>query len=199
MCFGISAQIIRTPRLLHGYDIWDKIQVTIFFIQETIISILYIIEARSALMNKIILGTDSNSVREVVHHLILVNVVAITLDCILLGLSYSPLFFVQAAYKPCVYAIKLRIEFAILNRLVSVFVSPTSRGSNAEQGEAMGISFKPSWESVQLNEIERVESKSSQMSNKYENTVEATESLSMTRIVRTDEMGVESTQPRGMI
>lgn len=57
--------------------------------------------------------------REVFRHLIYVNVLVIFLDCSLLALSYADFFYVQSAYKPCVYGVKLRVEFAILNRLIA--------------------------------------------------------------------------------
>jgi hypothetical protein len=54
------------------------------------------------------------------RHLIYTNILVVFLDCTLLGMSYSPYFYVQAAFKPCVYGVKLRVEFSILNRLVSI-------------------------------------------------------------------------------
>jgi hypothetical protein len=126
MGLGTAAQASRIPHLISANLIWDRVQVTIFFIQETIISILYIVETRRVLLNRSILGQDDETVRTVMHHLIYTNSLIIFLDCTLLAMSYSPYFFVQAAFKPCVYGVKLRVEFSILNRLVS-----TLRGSLA--------------------------------------------------------------------
>jgi hypothetical protein len=112
---GVAAQASRVPHLLSANLIWDRVQVTIFFLQETIISIWYIVATRSVLQNRSILGEDDKTVRTVMRHLIYTNVLVVFLDCSLLGMSYSPYFYVQAAFKPCVYGVKLRIEFSILN------------------------------------------------------------------------------------
>jgi hypothetical protein len=125
MGLGIAAQASRIPRLMSANMVWDRVQVSIFFVQETIISILYIFETRRVLRNRSTLGQDDKMVRTVMHHLIYTNLLVVCLDISLLGMSYSTFFYVQAAYKPCVYGVKLRIEFSILNRLVH-----TLRGSS---------------------------------------------------------------------
>jgi hypothetical protein len=139
MGLGTAAQASRIPHLISANLIWDRIQVTIFFVQETIISILYIVETRRVLLNRSVLGQDDETVRTVMRHLIYTNSLIIFLDCTLLAMSYSPYFFVQAAFKPCVYGVKLRVEFSILNRLVS-----TLRGSLAQLKTDSGHAPDPS-------------------------------------------------------
>lgn len=56
--------------------------------------------------------------KQVLVHLVLTNVLVIALDVALLGVQYAGLFYLQGAFKPCVYGVKLKVEFAILNRLV---------------------------------------------------------------------------------
>jgi hypothetical protein len=82
------------------------------------LSLLYIVETRKRLKDTAILHHNDRS-REVFWHLIYVNVLIIVLDCSNLAISYANFFYVQRAYKPCVYGIKLRIEFSILNRLIT--------------------------------------------------------------------------------
>jgi hypothetical protein len=125
MGLGTAAQASQISRLMSANRIWDRIQVSIFFVQETIISILYIVETRKVLQNRSTLGQDDKSIQTVMHHLIYTNLLVVFLDISLLGMSYSSFFYVQAAYKPCVYGVKLRVEFSILNRLVH-----TLRGSS---------------------------------------------------------------------
>jgi hypothetical protein len=55
---GIAAQASRIPHILSANLIWDRVQVTIFCLQEAIISILYIVETRRVLLNRSILGQD---------------------------------------------------------------------------------------------------------------------------------------------
>ena len=127
MGLGTAAQASQISRLMSANRIWDRIQVSIFFVQETIISILYIVETRKVLQNRSTLGQDDKSIQTVMHHLIYTNLLVVFLDISLLGMSYSTFFYVQAAYKPCVYGVKLRVEFSILNRLVH-----TLRGSSMQ-------------------------------------------------------------------
>lgn len=99
--------------------IWDKIQLAAFFIQETLIGLLYIRETAAHLKNMTLLGTNRKTTRRNLQRLILVNIFIIVLDCSLIGLCYAGFFFLQGFYKVAVYAIKLRTEFTILNQLRS--------------------------------------------------------------------------------
>lgn len=114
-------------------SIWDRVQVGIFFVEETTISILYVIETRRRLRNMPTLGDgDHNTVGNVMRHLIYANLLVICLDISVLGICYSNHFYIQGAYKPCVYGLKLRVEFSILNRLISSL----QRSTNVLSGQA---------------------------------------------------------------
>jgi hypothetical protein len=99
--------------------IWDKVELAAFFVQETIISLLYIRETARHLKTVALLGTNTRTTRRILRHLIFVNVFIICLDCSLIGLCYAGFFFLQGYYKAAVYAVKLRTEFTILNQLRS--------------------------------------------------------------------------------
>jgi len=131
MGLGIAAQGSGIPRLMNANKVWDKIQVSIFFVQETIISIMYIFETQRVLNNRATLGQNDSVTRTVMHHLIWTNILVVCLDITLLGLSYSTYFYVQSAYKPCVYGVKLRVEFSILNRLVQTIRGGSSLHSHS--------------------------------------------------------------------
>ncbi|KAH7108997.1 hypothetical protein B0J13DRAFT_490244 [Dactylonectria estremocensis] len=98
------------------YSIYEKIQVSVFFIQELIISSLYIRETvklarlQSAIRN-------GRKWRPPMIRLIAINVIIILLDITILGLEYANYYNIQTAYKALVYSIKLKMEFTILNRL----------------------------------------------------------------------------------
>jgi hypothetical protein len=84
------------------------------------------------------------------HHLIYINILIICLDITLLGIQYASLFYLQGAFKPAVYSIKLKLEFVILNRLIktisrtqtSVVGSDVRLGTGSETG---GISITRGW------------------------------------------------------
>lgn len=124
-----------SPGLFRINLAWDRTQVTVFFVQETTLSLLYIWQARKYLRNSSLLsqpylettsgsatmaGRAARETHQVLSHLVLANILVIALDIALLGVQYADLFYLQGAFKPCVYGVKLKIEFAILNRLVEI-------------------------------------------------------------------------------
>ncbi|KAJ3493742.1 hypothetical protein NLG97_g4541 [Lecanicillium saksenae] len=98
------------------YDIFEKIQLVVFFVQEVIISSIYITEASRLLKFQFEVGSVAN--RGIMGNLILVNAVAIILDLTIIVLEITNHYDIQTAWKPFVYSVKLKIEFIVLNRLV---------------------------------------------------------------------------------
>jgi len=54
------------------------------------------------------------------HHLIYINVLIILMDITLLCMEYANLYEIQITFKGTLYSIKLRLEFAVLNSLMSL-------------------------------------------------------------------------------
>jgi hypothetical protein len=91
------------------------------------LSLLYIYETRKYLSAKSFLHPrrvatvstqrDTDNTR-IFWHLIYMNLLVIVLDAVLLGIQYAGLFYLQGAFKPCVYGVKLKVEFLVLNDLV---------------------------------------------------------------------------------
>jgi hypothetical protein len=104
------------------YSIYEKVQVTLFFVQETIISGLYIYETVALMRDRNCGGLRSRSgaTRWLLRHLIMVNIIIVILDATILGLEYANLYGLQTSYKALVYSVKLKLEFSILNRLVEL-------------------------------------------------------------------------------
>lgn len=100
------------------YVIFEKIQLSVFFVQEIIISALYVWETTKRLRLEKSLG-DTRT-RKIMNHLIWVNVLVVLLDVTILALEFTNLFEIQTAWKPLVYSIKLKLEFSILNQLVNL-------------------------------------------------------------------------------
>ena len=99
------------------YSIYEKIQVTIFFIQECIISGLYISETIKTIKLQRDIRSNRSS-RRLLKHLVFINILIIAFDITILGLEYASYYDVQTSYKAMVYAAKLKLEFSILNKLV---------------------------------------------------------------------------------
>ncbi|KAJ5113916.1 hypothetical protein N7456_002450 [Penicillium angulare] len=107
------------------FNIYERVQLTGFSVQEIIISTLYIWETLTGL--RPVLALKGPRGNRVVMNIILVNAIAIALDVVLLVLEYTGYFDIQTTFKPLVYSLKLKMEFTVLNSLVAVIrASPTS-------------------------------------------------------------------------
>ncbi|KAH7111921.1 hypothetical protein B0J13DRAFT_489177 [Dactylonectria estremocensis] len=122
--FSSSPEMWQKP-----YSIMEKIQVTIFFLQELILSSFYIIETIKRMRLERSMGNTRWS-RRLMKHLVLVNILIIVLDITILGLEYANQYEYQTSYKSFVYSTKLKLEFSILNRLVEM----TTGSKNASSG-----------------------------------------------------------------
>jgi hypothetical protein len=54
------------------------------------------------------------------RHLIYVNILMMLMDITLLGTEYANLYSIQITFKGTLYSVKLQLEFAILNQLMSL-------------------------------------------------------------------------------
>lgn len=106
----------------------EKIQVTAFCIQEFIISGLYLFETRRLLQPSATF--QKKRTRQVMLHLIIVNIVIILMDITLLCTEYADLYEIQITFKGTLYSIKLRLEFAVLNSLMSLTSASNSTDEN---------------------------------------------------------------------
>ncbi|KAI0015863.1 integral membrane protein [Xylariomycetidae sp. FL0641] len=127
---GVLAQ--ATPlraRLFAVNTAWDRVQLTVFFVQETALSLLYIFETRAHLRSssRLLLASrarfyaeeeDDDPTRRMLYRLAAANAAVVALDIGLLAVQYAGRFYLQGALKPAVYGLKLKLEFAVLNQLV---------------------------------------------------------------------------------
>lgn len=129
---GILAQATDVnPGLKENNIIWDRVQLCVYFSQETLLSLLYIYETRKSVDFSSFLSRGASASggpaavdrakNNVLVQLILANLLIIALDVALIGLQFGGdhLFYLQGAFKPCVYGIKLKVEFLVLNALIS--------------------------------------------------------------------------------
>ncbi|KAH6976878.1 hypothetical protein EDB80DRAFT_880024 [Ilyonectria destructans] len=106
----------ESNRFLTAFNIYERVQLAGFSIQESVISGLYIWEASHGL--KPIFAMKKMAARKVIQQLILVNVLVVLLDISLIITQYLDHFQIATTYKPVVYSIKLKMEFVVLNRLL---------------------------------------------------------------------------------
>ena len=98
-----------------AYKYIEKIQMTAFCIQEFIISGLYVWKTIRLLRIVRKPGT-----KRVMWQLFIINVIIIAMDIALLVLEYHNLRVLEQAFKVVIYSVKLKLEFAILGKLVEL-------------------------------------------------------------------------------
>jgi hypothetical protein len=98
-----------------AFDVYEKIQLVGFSIQESVLSGLYVWEASTSF--KPVLEVKSALGRRLLRHLAILFVLTVLLDASLLATEFTNNFEIQTTYKPIVYSIKLKIEFVVLNEL----------------------------------------------------------------------------------
>lgn len=97
------------------FNIMERIQLVGFCLQEFVISTVYITSTVR------LLGSIYHSMtRKVMLQLLTINCICIGMDIILIGLEFTNNYVAQAAIKPMIYAIKLKLEFAVLNQLMGL-------------------------------------------------------------------------------
>ncbi|KAK4565828.1 hypothetical protein LTR86_003677 [Recurvomyces mirabilis] len=104
---------------IHAYNVQHKIQRTGFCIQEGLLSLIYIWRALSILRQTSSLRNKKQTWL-LMWQLIVINVVIEALDIFILVEEYTALHATKQATKALMYSIKLKLEFAVLGRLVEV-------------------------------------------------------------------------------
>jgi len=133
------------------YNIYERIQLVVFTLQELIVSVIYI---RAAV--KLLTPSDPLETRHTKKFLIYLNVLCIGLDIAFVCEVFSGEWVYKTGTQSLAYAIKLTIEFAVLNKLMEVYqLGPGSctacrrkfsqpAGIGRSGGDAYGSQQRPS-------------------------------------------------------
>ncbi|OBT82507.1 hypothetical protein VE02_09756 [Pseudogymnoascus sp. 03VT05] len=116
-----------TQAFIKGYNIMEKIQMTGFCIQEFIISGLYIRETI-----KVLNLNPGRRNRKISHQLLGINLFIIIMDLGLLAIEYASYYAIEVALKGVIYSIKLKLEFAVLGKLVHLVNSHGGSNGTSE-------------------------------------------------------------------
>lgn len=100
----------------HFFNVWEKVQLTLFFVQEIIISAIFIVQTTKLLR---LYPTRSKRRTNIMYQLLAINFVIILMDISLITLEFSGLFISQTVLKCFFYAVKLKLEIAVLSRLAT--------------------------------------------------------------------------------
>jgi hypothetical protein len=111
-------------------EIMERIQQTAFTCQETIISSLYIWHTARFLK-----GGYATPTRKVIVLLIAVQSLVIGLDAGLTTFDYLNMFTLKCTIHPFVYSVKLKLEFVVLNQLLSLVKHGLAPGTFPNQDD----------------------------------------------------------------
>lgn len=128
LCYGSNSPLFTHFSV--PYAVYERVQVSIFFVQEVIISGLYVYETYKMLHSE-------ESTREIhgdagkrlLRNLIFISVAVVVLDICILVLEFAGRYASQTAVKGFIYSVKLKLEFNILNQLVE-FVQRASNSNS---------------------------------------------------------------------
>ncbi|KAL8720751.1 MAG: hypothetical protein Q9225_002417 [Loekoesia sp. 1 TL-2023] len=128
ICFHIPTTVLtygsNSPnhgKYLPAFNVVERLQMTAFCIQEFIISGVYVCSTI-----KLLRPVYHGRTRKVMMQLIWINSIIIAMDVVLLGMEYSSFYEIEATLKAMVYSIKLKLEFAVLNQLMTLANSSVS-------------------------------------------------------------------------
>lgn len=122
-----------------AYKYIEKIQMTGFTLQELILSGLYVwktLDIIHATSNAAAAGTINRKKRtsRIMWQLFSINVLIVFMDVALLVIEYQDRHVFQQALKGVIYSVKLKMEFAILSKLVAL----TSRDGGSSEATFTG-------------------------------------------------------------
>lgn len=136
LCYGANSADFQ--RFVFPYAVLERIQVTLFFVQESIISTLYLYYmSKLFYMGGTLSEAHGQAGRRLMLHLIYMNLGVLGLDVCVLVLEFTGRYASQTAAKGLIYSVKLKLEFNILNRLVDV-ARRASDSSGPEYGDGPG-------------------------------------------------------------
>lgn len=134
-----------TSTFLDLYEKWELFQVTWFAFQECLISGIYIYRTLGLMRSSS--AFRSADTKRLFIHLMFVNFIIIAFDITVVSFQFANLFYLQTSWKNFAYAVKLKLEFGILQQLVDFtqagFVNSSgprvfSTTGPGGQGEAQG-------------------------------------------------------------
>ena len=123
------------------YTVCEHISVTVFLIQENVMSGLYIYGAAKFFQSA---GPFKAGVgRRTMNQLILINALILALDITIASVEYAGYYNIQTMFKPAAYAVKLKLEFRILNQLLEITRPTQGRyvDHTADSYPAKGVSL----------------------------------------------------------
>jgi len=113
LVFIYGANSPSSPRWVNRFNTMERIQLMGFCLQESVISSIYIVATV-----KLLGAVYYTRTRRAMLRLLAINFICIGMDMVLIGLEFSDNYVAEASVKSLIYAIKLKLEFAVYSQLV---------------------------------------------------------------------------------
>ncbi|KAL4811727.1 hypothetical protein BDW67DRAFT_148904 [Aspergillus spinulosporus] len=105
------------PAWNYAYNVTERLQVTGFAIQEVLLSMFYVYSAVQLLR----LSPEGRSLaKRIMYELLAISAFTILLDIAVILIEYIYLYSLQVCLKVFVYSVKVKLELAVLGRLVAL-------------------------------------------------------------------------------
>lgn len=140
LCYGANSPIFT--RFATPYAVYERVQVSIFSVQELIISGLYIHESRKMLRSEAVIEIHGRTGKRLILHLLLVSLAVVALDICIVVLEFASRYASQTAAKGFIYSLKLKLEFNILNQLVDFLQRSRHSDMSASDGSDSRYDWK---------------------------------------------------------
>ncbi|KAJ5607785.1 hypothetical protein N7537_004404 [Penicillium hordei] len=98
-----------------AYDIMERVQLVWFCVQELIISTIYVWETVKLLRLR-----PEGRPQGILNQLLVINILILVLDVSVVAIEYVGYYAVQVMFKPVAYSMKLKLEYAILGKLIVI-------------------------------------------------------------------------------
>ncbi|KAL4809840.1 hypothetical protein BDV18DRAFT_129744 [Aspergillus unguis] len=112
-----GSTLINESTWNYTFSITERIQVTGFCVQELFLSLLYMYSTVKLLR---ISPEGKTRAKRILYELLGINAFTIALDIAIIVTEYLDFYSLQVCLKVLVYSIKVKVEFAVLGRLVAI-------------------------------------------------------------------------------
>lgn len=103
------------------YNIMERVQLVGFCVQEMVISGIYVWETIKLLRLR-----PRGRPHGILRQLLAINIAILVLDVSVVVIEYVGFYAIQVMFKPVVYSVKLKLEYAILGKLVTIARGPNN-------------------------------------------------------------------------
>ena len=131
-----------------GYQVMERLQMTVFSVQEMLISGVYLWEVR-----RLLLVVCEGRTRRLMWELVAINVAIIVLDVAMLSVEFVDLYQVEITLKGMVYSIKLKLEFGVLNKLVGILSRRQLAAGNASASASAALARGATRQESEVDEV----------------------------------------------